>query len=126
VIIKSLDDLQVFQLALAAAHEVSAIAKRPCVCRDSELHAQLLDCSASVSAKISEGYGQGTDRYCAHFQYIARGSANEMINHLTIALGRNYISAAEHADLVQKYTVIGKKLTKWIRHLNRENRKRRG
>jgi four helix bundle protein len=126
VIIKSLDDLQVFQLATSHAHEISAIAKRPCFTRDAGLQKQLLDCSASVGAKITEGFGQGTDRHCAHYQRIARGSANEMVSHLTIALGRNYITADEHAALVEKYTVLGKKLTRWIQHLTREDRKDRG
>jgi hypothetical protein len=49
-----------------------------------------------------------------------------MVSHLTIALGRNYITAGEHAALVEKYTVLGKKLTRWIQHLTREDRRDRG
>ncbi len=126
MIIKSLGDLQVLQLAQTAADEVSAILTRRCFARDLELRNQLAEASAAIPAKISEGYGQGTDRHCAHFQRIARGSANEMLSHLAVARGRNYISASEHRTLHKKYESIGKMLTRWIQHLRRENRKDRG
>jgi four helix bundle protein len=126
MIIKSLEDLEIFQLARSHADEISAIASRPCMRKDDELQKQMLDCSASVGARIAEGFGQGTDRHCAHFQRIARGSVNEMQNHLSVALGRKYITAAEHSDLTSKYSVLGKKLSSWIGHLAREDRKRRG
>lgn len=126
MIIKSLDDLEVFRLARLHADEISAIAGRSCMQKDLELRKQLLDCSAAIGARIAEGFGQGTDRHCAHFQRIARGSANEMQNHLSVALGRKYITAAEHSDLSQKYSVLGKKLSSWIGHLAREDRKQRG
>ena len=126
MIIKSLEDLEVFQLARSYADEISAIAFRPCMRKDDELQKQMLDCSASIGARIAEGFGQGTDRHCAHFQRIARGSANEMQNHLSVALGRKYVTAAEHRDLTNKYNVLGKKLSRWIGHLAREDRKQRG
>jgi four helix bundle protein len=88
VIIKSLDELQVYQLGLAAADEISAILERPCFRRDFELRKQLADCSASVAPRIGEGFGQGTDRHCAHYQRLARGSCNEMCGHLSVAFGR--------------------------------------
>jgi 23S rRNA-intervening sequence protein len=101
MIIKSLEDLEVFQLARSYADEMSAIASRPCMRKDDELQKQMLDCSASVGVRIAEGFGQGTDR-------------------------RKYITAAEHSDLTSKYSVLGKKLSSWIGHLAREDRKQRG
>src|SRR4029434_679163 len=116
--IQSLDELQVYQLALAVADEVSAILQRPSFTRDLELRRQLANCSGRIGAQIAEGYGQGTDRHCAHYQRIARGSSNEMCSHLSVACGRGLISEEEKARLVEKYEVIGKKLTKWIQHLS--------
>ena len=123
MIIKSLDDLQVLQLSLKAADEISAIIMRPCFAQDLELKQQLADCSGSIGAKISEGFGLSTDSHCAHFQSIARGSANEMLGHLSVARGRGYITKDEQLRMAGTYTRIGKMLTKWIQHLRKENRK---
>ena len=49
-----------------------------------------------------------------------------MQTHLKVACGRNHITAEERASLVDRYVVIGKMLTQWIKHLNRENRPLRG
>ncbi|PYQ93894.1 MAG: hypothetical protein DMF95_29810 [Acidobacteria bacterium] len=126
MIIKSLEDLQVYQQALEAADAVSAILERPSVRRDPELRNQLADCSARIPALISEGFGQGTDRHCAHYQRVARGSCNEMGTHLQVARGRRHITAEESASLCDRYVVIGKRLTKWIRELVKADRRDRG
>jgi four helix bundle protein len=121
-----LDDLQVYQDALVAADAISAILDRAGLRNDRKLREQLADCSSRIPALISEGFGQKTDRHCAHYQYIARGSSNEMCAHLMVAYGRNYISEEECERLSAQYEVIGKRLTRWIQHLEREDRPRRG
>ena len=126
MIIKSLEDLQVYQQALEAADAVSAILDRPSLRRDPEMRNQLATCSARVPALISEGFGQGTDRHCAHFQRIARGSCNEMCTHLQVARGRKQITTDEGAGLSGQYVVIGKRLTKWIQELVKADRRVRG
>jgi four helix bundle protein len=126
MIATSLDDLHVFQDALAAAGAVSAILDRPTLRNDRELRKQLADCSSRIPALISEGFGQKTDRHCAHYQYLARGSSNEMCAHLVVTCARKHISVDERDKLSRQYTVIGKKLTRWIQHLEREDRPRRG
>jgi four helix bundle protein len=123
---KSLDELQVYQRALEAADAVSAILDRPNLCRDFKLRGQLADCSSGVPAHISEGFGQKTDRHCAHYQFIARGSCNEMQTHFKVAYGRKHITAEERANLIDRYVVIGKMLTQWVKHLRKEDRKWRG
>jgi four helix bundle protein len=122
----SLDDLQVYQQARLAADAVSAVLERPCFRRDQKLRDQLNDALVKIAPNIAEGFGQKTDRHCAHFQYIARGSCNEIRAHLACALGRRYITESENAALSERYVVIGKRLTRWIQHLNKEDRKQRG
>jgi hypothetical protein len=46
--------------------------------------------------------------------------------HLTVAKGRDYITDAEWKDLCGRYVVIGKRLTRLMQHLHRENRLHRG
>jgi four helix bundle protein len=126
MIAKSLEDLQVFQQALEAADAVSAILDRPAFRQEPELRNQIAACRDRVPALIAEGFGQKTDRHCAHFQYLARGTANEIRAHLSVACGKQCISVTERDELSSRYVSIGKRLTRWIQHLERENRLRRG
>jgi four helix bundle protein len=126
MIAKTLEDLQVHQQALEAATAVSAILDHRGFCRYPELRQQIADCSGRIPALIGEGFGQKTDRHCAYFQSLARGSCNEMRSHLAIARARQCIGADELDGLSNRYVVIGKRLTRWIQHLERENRTRRG
>ena len=84
------------------------------------------ECADRIPAHISEGFGQGTDRHCAHFQRIARGSANEMCSHLRRAFNKRLVTEDERMDLTAAYVAIGKMLTRWIQHLDEEDRPRRG
>jgi four helix bundle protein len=126
MIIKSLEDLQVYEQALEAADAISAILGRPGLLRDPEMRGQLATCSARIPAVIGEGFGQGTDRHCAHFQRIARGSCNEMRAHLRVCQGRGHITGDERVSLSNRYVVIGKRLTRWIQELMRADRRDRG
>jgi four helix bundle protein len=126
MIIKSLEELQVYQQALRLADEISAILDRAPLRRHPGLRKQLDECSARIPVQISEGFGQRTDRHCAHYQSIARGSCNEICGHLSVAAGRSIVTPEEKDDLVARYERIGKGLTRWIQHLEREDRSNRG
>jgi four helix bundle protein len=126
MIIKSLADLQVYQRAHDAADAIYAILDRPVWRRERELRKQISECSDKIPSNISEGFGQGTDKHCAHFQRIARGSANEMCAHLRRARRKRLIDDEECRRLSETYETIGKMLTQWIKHLETENRQHRG
>jgi hypothetical protein len=49
-----------------------------------------------------------------------------MCTHLKVARGRNHIGDDEFGDLTDRYVVIGKRLTRWIQELVKEDRKIRG
>ena len=56
--------------------------------REPTLRQQIAECRDRILRLISEGFGQKTDRHCAHYQYLARGSANELrAHHLAVACG---------------------------------------
>jgi four helix bundle protein len=122
----SLEDLHVYSQALEAADAISALLKRPGFRQDLKLRDQLRESSGKVPAQISEGFGQKTDRHFAHYLYVARGSTNETRTHLRVAFGREYISASDLAETTARYEAIGKRLTRLIQHLEREDRKQRG
>jgi four helix bundle protein len=123
---KCLEELQIYQKALQAAHAISAILKRPLFQRDPRLRDQLGASSGGVAALIAEGFGQSTDRHFAAFLYRSRGESKETRTHLAIANGRDYLTAAELESLSSRYHEIEKMATGLIRHLEREDRRHRG
>ena len=126
MIARSFDELRVYGRATTAANAVSAIARRPCFSNDSTLRHQLLSASGSVPAQIAEGFGQATDRHFAHYLYVARGAANEVRAHLTVAVGRGLIAEPEWKTLSAEYNSIGRMLTTLVRYLRASDRKIRG
>jgi four helix bundle protein len=119
-------EFQIYQKALAAAHEVSAILKRPWFQQDPRLRDQLSASSDAVPSLISEGFGQSTDRQFAQLLYKSRSESKETRTHLTVAKGRQYVSEGELKTLCDQYNEIEKMTTGFIRHLQREDRKFRG
>ena len=125
MIIRAVEDLLVYQKALAAAHAISALIERAAFRRDFELRDQLAKSSSRVPALIAEGFEQKTDRHFAHFLYSARGSSRETLTHLQVALGRRHVTATEIETLVDEYNQICRMLTGLIQHLEFENRPHR-
>jgi four helix bundle protein len=120
------EELLVYQKALAAAHQVSAILKRPCFRRDPRLHDQLSASSDAVPSLIAEGFGQSSDRQFAQSLYKSRSESKETRTHLMVAKGRDYVAERELVDLCSQYDEIEKMETGLIRYLQREDRKFRG
>ena len=119
------EDLLVYQKAMAAAAEISAIIQRSSFNRDLRLKDQLGSSSERCASAISEGFEQSTDRHFAQYCYRSRGSAREIRTQLVIAQQRSHITEDERLPLDRRYEEIGKMLTGLIGHLERENRKQR-
>jgi four helix bundle protein len=119
----ALEDLQVYQKALAAADAISDITDRPSFRQDPALRQQLRDASARVPALIAEGHGQKTDRHFAHYLYVARGTCKEARTHLSVARGRRHITEDEQGQRTERYEEIARMLTGLIRHLETDDRK---
>jgi four helix bundle protein len=122
---KSLDELQVYQKALAAAAEISAIIQRSSFQQDYRLRNQLSGSSESVAALISEGFEQSTDRHFAEYCCRSRGSSSETRTHLIAARVARHITESERARVSDLYEEIAKMLSGLIRHLRFEDRKQR-
>jgi four helix bundle protein len=123
--IRNVEDLLVYQKALAAADAVSALLKQPDFSKDFDLKNQLGNSSSRVPALIAEGYEQKSDRHFAHYLYLAKGSAKESKTHLRVAQGRGYVSTTESARLGGDYDEIKRMLDGLIDHLERDDRDNR-
>ena len=122
---KSVEELQVYQKALEASTEVSAILERDSFKRDPRLRDQLGSSSERVASLISEGFEQSTDRHFAQYLYRSRGSSRETRTQLVVALDRRHIDETERIRITAQYEEIAKMLTGLIRHLETEDRKHR-
>jgi four helix bundle protein len=122
---KCVEELFVYQKALAASDAVSAIIKRPCFGKDLRLRDQLGASSEGVASLISDGFPQDTDRHFASYLYRARSSSSETRTQLRIAWKREYVTAEELTDLRARYEEIARMLTGLIHHLKSDDRRDR-
>lgn len=82
---------------------------------------QMRRASKSIPANIAEGWGVQSQRNFAHFLGQALGSTDEMQVHLDFARDLGYISQARHAGLLERYTVLGKRLYRLMEHHQRHS-----
>ena len=83
------------------------------------LNQQLRRSSLSISANIAEGYGRFYYQDNVRFCYIARGSLEETLSHLTFSLEMNYISTELYKELETEGEEIDKMLNGYIGFLKK-------
>lgn len=83
------------------------------------LNQQLRRSSLSISANIAEGHGRFYYQDNVRFCYIARGSLEETLSHLTFALESNYISAELYKGFETEGEEIEKMLNGYIAFLKK-------
>jgi four helix bundle protein len=118
------EDLQVFQKAVAAADAVFALTDTPAFNPHVELRTQMRTASGRIQAHLQEGAGQTTDRHYAHYVGIARGSAKEMKGHLRRARGYGVVSESMFQTYWKAYDEIAAMLTGLKRYLDPEGEAR--
>ena len=84
------------------------------------LTSQVRRSACSVTANISEGYGRYNLQDTAHFCVIARGSLNETLDHLYVALDEGYIDQALFDVLYRQGREVELILNGYISHLRRK------
>jgi len=122
---KTVEDLLVYQKAMAAAHELWKLLELPTFQRDIDLKGQLNRASIRVVSDISEGFEQKTDRHFARYLYDARGGSHEVRTQLTIAARRKYITQDAEKRVANMYDEVGRMLSGLIRRLNSDDWKDR-
>jgi four helix bundle protein len=117
----TVDELLVYQKALAAMGEQSALVSRTRIGTDFDLRGQLFSAGDRVVADISEGFEQKTDRHFAQYLYNARGGAHEVCGHLDVCIKRGLVAADEIGSVAGRCVEIGKMLTGLIDYLKRSD-----
>lgn len=78
---------------------------------------QIKRSSRSVTANIAEGYGRFHYLDNIKFCRTARGSLNETLDHLTVALDEKYISSAQFVHYKKQYEKVIRLLNGYIGYL---------
>jgi four helix bundle protein len=84
---------------------------------DYGLTSQIRRAANSVSSNIAEGFGRVTSKDKAHFYVMARGSANEMQNHLLYGYRVGYFLKETVDYLFEKYEQLIISINKIIKSL---------
>ena len=109
--IKSFLDLEVYKESFQLSLETEDIVKTFPKFEEYLLSGQMRRASRAIPALIAEGYSKRESiKEFKKFLRDALAEANEMINHLTFAKVRRYISFQKADDLIERYHILGKKL----------------
>ena len=115
--IKSLDDFQVYQLAMDLGEVVwKIVLKWNYFCKDT-IGKQLVKATDSIAANLSEGLGRYHYKETRNFSYYSRGSLFETKTWLTKANNRKLINDALFEDFINQLDSIGVKINNYIKTL---------
>ncbi len=113
--IRSYEDLEVYQRAMALLPQVHQLAAGLPDFEKYNLADQLRRASKAIPANIAEGYGKKRSaREFKAYLTTALGSTNEMLVHIKIATSLDYVSREHCDELTAAYTVVGKQLHRLI------------
>ena len=123
---KSVEELKVWQRALAFCDAVKAIIEKPGFARNRRLREQILEATDSVVSNIAEGFEQPTDRAFARYLYISKSSNGEARARLLVARNRRFINDDEFQTCNRLSVELAKMLTEFIKYLIKSDRRDRG
>lgn len=81
------------------------------------LTSQIRSSANGVIANIAEAHGRYYYADKARVLYVSRGECEETQSHLSVALGRNYISDEEFQELDKEYEGLDKGINSYIQRL---------
>ncbi len=99
---ESFEELNAYKLAREIRTEISTLSKTFPQHEEYKLKDQIIRSSRSVTANIAEGHGRHYFKENIKFCIMARGSLNETIDHLTVALDEKYINEELFSKLRDK------------------------
>ena len=119
--INSFEDLKVWQKSRELCRQVYNLIQTEKFSRDYALKDQINRSSGSVMDNIAEGFGrQSANEFINHLS-IAGGSLTEVKSQLYRALDRNYIQQQRFGQLSELIIEIGKMLTSLTSYLNKSD-----
>ena len=118
-VFESFEELNAYKMARAIRQDIALLAKTFPKHEDYRLTDQIIRSSRSVTATISEGHGRHYPKENMKFCIMARGSLNETIDHLTVALDEKYIDQTQFDHLKEKILLNIKVLNGYVGYLKK-------
>ena len=120
---RKLEDLEVYQMAMALGDRIHAIVIQWQNFYRWTLGKQLIESGDSIAANISEGYGRYFYKENKNFCFYARGSLTETKTWLTKALNRKLISEAEANLILSEMEILHMKLNSYINSIGNDKQR---
>ncbi|MES2703484.1 MAG: four helix bundle protein [Bacteroidota bacterium] len=112
-------ELNCWKEGRALRKQISKLTKTFPASEKFQLTSQMIRASRSITNNIAEGYGRYTYTDTRHFFIQARGSASELIDHITIALDEEYISEETTAVFEKHCETVFKLINGYIAYLDK-------
>ena len=120
---KRFEDLKVWQLSRTFRREIYDISRKFPKEEMYVLTSQIRRAAISITSNIAEGYGRYYYQENIQACRIARGSVNEVLDHLYTTLDEMYIAKEKFNYLYEKGREVEKTLNGYIGYLLRESEK---
>ena len=118
----SFRDLKIWQKAYELLMKIYEITSRYPPEEKYNLISQTRSSANGVLAGIAEAHGRYYFADKARVLYIARGECSETQSHLSVALGRGYISKEEFEELDREYEGLAKGMNSYILRLKKNKK----
>ena len=111
-------DLDVWKKGRELRKEIWALCKKFSSEERFRLSDQMIRASRSITANVAEGYGRFHYQENIQFCRQSRGSAYEMIDHITVAVDCEYVNNEQEQYYINKVEEIIKLLNGYIKYLS--------
>jgi four helix bundle protein len=122
--IKSFEDLDVWKVGREIRKDLYRQANQLPKHEQYCLGQQVRTAAVSLTANIAEGYGRFHFKENVQFCRIARGSAYELLDHLTACKDQGYLGEGEHDSLRGKLTRFIQLINGYIRSIGHAGQKK--
>jgi four helix bundle protein len=102
------EDIEAWKKARKLARAVYEASSGEPFQRDFALRDQVRRAAISIMANIAEGFGRGSSREFLQFLAMAKGSAQEVVSHLYVAVDQGYLSDEAFAGLSGQAQEVGR------------------
>ncbi|MBI5775990.1 MAG: four helix bundle protein [Nitrospirae bacterium] len=118
-VVNSFEDLEVWQVGRMLRKKLYALARRLPEHERYNLAAQIRSAAVSLTANVAEGYGRFHFKENVQFCRIARGSANELQDHLITCNDEGYLQKNEFQELRHELLTFLRLINGYIRSIGR-------